>query len=204
MPSKTILLTRFEPFGGSDVNPSITASKKLDGKTINGYTVRVEEVPLRYKEIKEAIEGLMERYKPAAVICTGQSGKAVASLERVAINVADARIEYNCGAKPTDEPLEEDGPVAHFTRLPIKELYKRLQDVRLPSEVSNSAGTFGCNQIFYHLMHHVEESGLGIPAGFIHVPPLPEQAYEKKGPSMSAETTAKALEIVIQALIEQL
>lgn len=91
---------------------------------------------------------MIEKHKPAAVICTGQSGGAYVALERVAINVADARrVAYNCGAKPQDERLSEDGPAAYFTGLPVRRLLGRLREEKIPAEISNSAGTFGCNQI---------------------------------------------------------
>ena len=200
-----ILLTGFEPFGGSDVNPSILACRRLEGRTFNGYGVAVEEVPLRFREIRPRIEGLVERHKPAAVICTGQSSRACISLERVAINLADAsRIAYNCGAKPRDERIVEDGPAAYFTRLPLRTLLERLREAKIPAEISNTAGTFGCNQIFYLLMDYLERTGLDIPAGFIHVPSLPEQVLNKKLPSMSLELTARALEIVVETLSSQL
>jgi len=203
--TKIILLTGFEPFGGSDVNPSILACKRLDGRTFHGYKVRVEEIPLRFTEIKATIEGMIEKHKPAAVICTGQSGGAYVALERVAINVADARrVAYNCGAKPQDERLSEDGPAAYFTGLPIRRLLERLREEKIPAEISNSAGTFGCNQIFYHLMDYAARKRLNIPAGFIHVPPLPEQVHDKQMPSMALETTVRALEVVVDDLASSL
>jgi pyroglutamyl-peptidase len=204
MRSEKILLTGFEPFGGSDVNPSILACKPLDGRAFNGFTVVVEEIPLRYGKIRENIEGLIERHQPAAVACTGQSGRAFIALERVAINVADARIPYNCGARPRDERLRSDGPAAYFTGLPLRKLLDGLRKAKIPAEVSNSAGTFGCNQIFYHLMDYVERKGIDIPAGFIHVPPLPEQVIEKGTPSMTVDLITAALEKVVAILAAQL
>ncbi len=200
-PSKVILLTGFEPFGGSDVNPSLLACRKLEGTAFNGYTVHVGEIRLRFDEIRPRIEELVETYDPAAVISTGQSSRPYVSLERVAINVADAtRLAYNCGKKPRDEPLVDGGPAAYFSRLPLRELLEELNKAKIPEEISNTAGTFGCNQIFYHLMGFIERKGLDILAGFIHVPSLPEQTVESKLPSMSLDLTAKALEIVVETL----
>lgn len=203
-PEKKILLTGFEPFGGSDVNPSIHACRSLDRRELHGFTVVVEEIPLRYGEIRETIERLIEKVRPAAAVCTGQSGRAFIALERVAINVADARIPYNCGARPRDERLRPDGPAAYFTRLPLRKLLDGLREAKIPAEISNSAGTFGCNQIFFHLMDYVESKDLDIPAGFIHVPPLPEQVVEKGTPSMTVELIAQALEKVVSIMAAQL
>lgn len=193
----TILLTGFEPFGGSRVNPSIEACRRLEGRTFNGYGVAVEEMPLRYAEIRPRLLEAIERHSPAAVVCTGQSGAATIDVERVAINVADARIPYNCGEKPQDRIIVEEGSAAYFTRLPYRRLLKALEDAKVPCSLSNSAGTFGCNHLFYELMHHLSVNGIDMPAGFIHVPPLPEQVLERKTASMSLDTTVQGLEAVL-------
>ena len=197
---KTILFTGFEPFGGSKVNPSIEACRLIEGKSFNGVKVAVEEIPLRFSTINEALTEHIEKHSPQAVVCTGQSGRPVVSLERVAINVADARIPYNCGTQPRDQPIEADGPAAYFSTLPLRGLLESLQGAGIPSEISNTAGTFGCNQIFYHLMHHREAAGLEAPAGFIHVPPLPMQAVKRGSASMTVELTARALVVVAERL----
>lgn len=205
MVEKVILLTGFEPFGGSEVNPSILACRELEGKTYNGYRAVVEEIPLRYHEIKGLIEDHIERHKPAAVVCTGQGGAGGLSVERVAINVASARMPYNCGYKPLDEPLNSDGPVAYWTKLPFRELLEALKEAGVPSRLSNSAGTFGCNQIFYHLMDYLARESVDVPAGFIHVPMLPEQVLEKRNvASMSLDLIARGLEVVVEAISKQL
>ncbi len=192
--SKKILLTGFEPFGGSTVNPSISACRRLEGKRVDGFEIVVGEIPLRFHEIRSAIEEHIARLDPAAVICTGQSSRALISLERMAINVADARIPYNCGTHPVDECLNGEGPAAYFSALPLREILKAVKEAGVPVGISNSAGTFGCNQIFYHLMDYRSRLGLEIPAGFIHVPCLPEQAINKAKPSMSLNLIVEALE----------
>lgn len=201
---RTILLTGFEPFGGSDVNPSITACSRLEGRDYNGFKVVVEEIPLRFHEVRSTIEGLVERHKPAAVVCTGQSGSPSIAIERVAINMADARRPYNCGHQPEDEALNGDGPAAYFTRLPFRVLLDALKEAKIPATLSNSAGTYGCNQIFYHLMDYLAREGIEIPAGFIHVPSLPEQVIEKRKPSMTVELIAKALEVVVETITKNI
>lgn len=192
--SKKILLTGFEPFGDSTVNPSISACRRLEGKRVDGFEIVVEEIPLRFHEIRSAIEEHIARLDPAAVICTGQSSRALISLERVAINIADARIPYNCGTHPVDELLNGEGPAAYFSALPLREILGAVKEAGIPVGISNSAGTFGCNQIFYHLMDYRYRLGLEIPAGFIHVPCLPEQAINKAKPSMSLNLIVEALE----------
>lgn len=199
---RKVLLTGFEPFGGSHVNPSIEACRRLEGETVKGHRIMVEMIPLNYDEVKPCLLEALERHMPSAVICTGQSGVATINLERVAINVADARIPYNCGAQPVDKLIVEDGPVAYWSRLPLRSILKALKDSGIPSAISNSAGTFGCNHIFYELMHHLEEEKLNIPAGFIHVPSLPEQVVDRGTPSMSLETTVRALRIATEETVK--
>ena len=202
--SRKILLTGFEPFGESAVNPSIAACRSLEGKKVNGFEIVVEEIPLRFHEIRSAIEEHIARLDPAAVICTGQTGRASISLERVAINVADARIPYNCGTQPRDKRLNGEGPAAYFSGLPLRNIFEALKEAKVPAIISNSAGTFGCNQIFYHLMDHRSRLGLEIPAGFIHVPCLPEQAVNKEKPSMALDLTVKALETAVSTVASEI
>jgi pyroglutamyl-peptidase len=203
--TKVILLTGFEPFGGEKVNPSILACRRLNGKRYNGYMIKVEEVPLRFSEIRGTIEGNIKRHKPAAVISTGQGGGSWLNLEKFAINIADAtRVAYNCGKKPQDTPLVEGGPIAYFTGLPIRRLLEKVREGDIPAEISNSAGAFGCNQIFYHLMDYTTREKLDIPAGFIHVPKLPEQVVTTKEPHMSLDLITSGLEIVVKEVASAL
>ncbi len=197
---KTILLTGFEPFAGSHINPSIEACKPHDGKKYNDCIVKVAEIPLRYDEVKTSLTKAIENIKPAAIICTGQSGSGEIRLERVAINIADARIAYNCGTQPVDKIIVDDGPVAYFSTLPLRSMLKALIDAKIPTTISNSAGTFGCNHIFYELMQYNAEHKLDIPAGFIHVPSLPEQVIGKDRPSMALSLITEALGVVLENL----
>ena len=100
-----------------------------------------------------------------------------------------------------DELLNSEGPVGYFTRLPYRDLLDLLKEAGVPSRLSNSAGTYGCNQIFYHLMDYVAREGLEFQSGFIHVPSMPEQVLNRRGgASMSIELTAKGLGVVAKEL----
>ena len=201
---KTILLTGFEPFGGSHINPSIEACKPLEGKEHNGYKIKVVEIPLRFDEVRPSLVKAIEETEPSAILCTGQAGSSMIRLERVAINVADARIAYNCGKQPVDEPIVEDGPVAYFSTLPLRTMLAAIEKEKVPVEISNSAGTFGCNHIFYYLMHYLKENDLEIPGGFIHVPSLPEQAMKMQGLSMSLDLIVRALDTAVKVIVDSL
>ena len=196
----TILLTGYEAFGDFEVNPSIAACMELEGRVFNGYVVAVEEITMRFSGVKEAIEGALERYRPSAVVCTGVSGAgAVIAVERVAINVFSAGGGV-MGREAQDAAIREDGPVGYFTTLPYRKILEALKEKGVPSRLSNSAGTVGCNLVFYYLMDHLAREGLDIPAGFVHVPRLPEQALDGRSPSMSLKLSVRALEVVLDVL----
>lgn len=191
----TVLVTGFDPFGGSDVNPSWQAVQALHGRTVAGRRVVGAEVPTVFGASLRRLAELMEEHAPELVICTGQAGgRGSISLERVAINVNDARIPDNAGAKPIDTPVVEGGPDAYFTSLPIKAMLKALLDGGVNAEVSQTAGTFVCNHIFYGLMHTLAQPQWeGTRGGLVHVPWLPEQGQ----PSMRVDEIVAGLELGI-------
>ncbi|MFX1495823.1 MAG: pyroglutamyl-peptidase I [Promethearchaeota archaeon] len=211
--NKIIVLTGFEPFGYFQVNPSWEAAKAFENRRIGSFNIKSFKIPLIYKEIKHAITKIIDAENPAIIISLGQSYRPVISLEKVALNYADltdATVPYNCGTRPNDEILELNAPKAYFTKLPIRKILNKLQEQGIPAEISYTAGTFGCNQLFYTMMHKIQSEGPSTYAGFIHVPSLPSQAAklqrEKnlKIPSMNSETVIKAIEIAINVSIEGL
>jgi pyroglutamyl-peptidase len=210
---KLIVLTGFEPFAGFPLNPSWEAAKAFNDRGVGHFKVKSFQVPLRYKEIKATIEEIIDTQKPAIMIGLGQSYRPVISLEKIATNFADlteTSVLYNCGSRPEDETLEPEAPAAYFTTLPVREILGRMRDNAIPSEISYTAGTFGCNQLFFHMMHKIHIDGQDMPAGFIHVPSLPLQAAQlqeaKKGtiPCMELERIIKAIEIAVEVTVESM
>jgi pyroglutamyl-peptidase len=195
----TVLVTGFDPFGGSRTNPSWHAVHLLNGRVIAGRRVVGAEVPTVFGASLQRLDQLMEEYQPELVVCTGQAaGRAAISLERVAINVNDARIPDNAGAKPIDTAVIPGGPDAYFTKLPIKAMLQRLLDEAVHAEVSQTAGTFVCNHVFYGLMHMLAQPRWqGVRGGLIHVPWLPEQGQ----PSMRLEEIVRGLHIAIECAL---
>lgn len=198
-----ILITGFDPFGGDNVNPALEAIKSLQGQTIGSYEVISWEIPTVFGKSIECLVTTITDIKPKIVICVGQAGgRSDITVERIAINVNDARIADNEGQQPIDTPVVPGGPAAYWSTLPIKAMVKEMNDCGIPASVSHSAGTFVCNHVFYGLMHHLSTSGKAIRGGFIHIPLLPEQAVHHKGqPSMSLEKIVKGLEAGIGAAI---
>jgi pyroglutamyl-peptidase len=195
-----VLLTGFDPFGGQTVNPSWQAVQALHGRTVAGHVVVSAELPTVFGASMQAMRALLRQHKPTLVLATGQAGgRAAISLERVAINVNDARIPDNTGAQPIDTPVVAQAPAAYFTRLPIKAMLSSLLQKGIRAEVSQTAGTFVCNHVFYGLMHELESEPAfsGVRGGLVHVPWLPEQGH----PSMTLAQLTEGLEACIECAL---
>ncbi len=190
------LVTGFEPFDNDTVNPSSAALAHLPPR-IGALEVRTQVLPCVFGQALAVLRAAVAAAKPEIVLCVGLAGgRAELSLERVAINVDDARIPDNDGNRPIDAPVIAEGPPAYFSGLPIKAAVAELRRAGLPAAVSNSAGTFVCNHIFYGVMHLAAEQGFR--AGFLHVPYLPEQAARHPGaPSMALADIARGIEIIL-------
>lgn len=198
-----VLLTGFTPFGGEKINPSYEVIKGLKGK-YNKVDVFIKEIPTVFNQSIEILKDAIEDVNPDVVICVGQAGGRYGlSFERVAININDARIEDNAKQQPIDEVIVPEGQNAYFTSLPVKRLIKTLQSRGIPSELSNSAGTFVCNHLMYGLLEYIDRNNLDIKGGFIHVPFMHKQTIGKRNmPSLSQETMKKGFEIIIEKLPE--
>lgn len=195
-----ILLTGFDPFAGGSVNPSWQAVQALHGRRILGRRIVAAQLPTEFGTSLRALSTLLDQLRPELVICVGQAGgRSVISLERVAINVDDAPIPDNAGAQPVDAPVTPGAPVAYFSGLPIKALLAALQREGLNAAVSQTAGTFVCNHVFYGLMHAIAtHPGLRhTRGGFVHVPWLPEQG----APHMALDDVVSALRILVRAAL---
>ena len=181
-----ILLTGFEPFGGEPVNPSALIAQSLDGTLVDGVPIASRILPCTFAASLRELDAALHAHAPQLVLCLGQAaGRDGLSLERIAINVNDARIADNAGAQPIDEPVITDGPAAYWSTLPIKAISAGLCTAGISCGVSQSAGTFVCNHVFYGLMHRLNAQA-GVRGGFMHVPLMPEQAARHPGhPSMA-------------------
>ncbi|MCF5140825.1 pyroglutamyl-peptidase I [Pseudomonas sp. PA-6-1D] len=194
---KTLLLMGFEPFDQDSVNPSWEAVRQLDGMLLGeGVQIVARRLPCAFALVEECLAEWITQLRPAMVIATGLGpGRDSISMERVAINVNDARIPDNLGAQPVDTPVVVDGPAAYFSTLPIKAMVKALREAGVPAAVSQTAGTFVCNQVFYLLQHAL--AGTDVRSGFIHVPNLPEQVGTGLA-SMPLVTTLEGLRLAVQ------
>lgn len=183
-----ILLSGFDAFGGETINPSWEAVRALHGRRVGGHLVVTRQLPTEFAASLRQLKAVMRELKPAIVLGVGQAGgRAQLSLERVAINLQDARMPDNAGAQPIDEPVIADAPAAYFSTLPLKAMLAALHDAGVPAEISHSAGTYVCNHIAYAMLH-LAAARTGTRAGFIHIPYLPAQAARLQGCASMAQT----------------
>lgn len=213
-PSGRVLVTGFEPFDGHVLNVSWEVARALDGRLIGSadlsgsLQVIAAQVPCRFGRCIDEVNRLIDALSPLLVISLGQAeGRPDITIERVALNVRDARIPDNDGRQPIDEPVDASGPYAYPSRLPLRAMLNSLQADGHPVSLSNSAGTFVCNDLFYGLMHRLRRGP--VTGGFIHLPILPEQRRSERERSadrddaprsFSAQTPARSLEVQVAAL----
>ncbi|MDR2853174.1 MAG: pyroglutamyl-peptidase I [Burkholderiaceae bacterium] len=209
--SAPVLITGFEPFGGETINPSWEVAHRLDGWRCEGTGVRAVRLPCVIGAARDELNAAIDAVQPCCVIALGQAGgRGDITPERIAINIDDARIPDNAGAQPIDVPVIARGPAAYFSTLPIKAMVRALRTADIPASVSNSAGTFVCNHVFYALMHRLAQGqegrgGAGVQGGFVHVPYLPQQASRlgeaDAPPSLALEVMVRALRIMVRVAL---
>ena len=192
------LVTGFDAFGGDKINPSSLAIRQLKRK-LGGVAIHTTVLPTSYARSSIALRGAIHEVRPDIVLCVGQAGgRAELCLERIAINVQDARIKDNDGKQPVDRQVVRDGPAAHFATLPIKACVAEMRKAGLPAAVSNTAGTFVCNNVFYALMDMAARHPTPMRAGFLHIPYVAEQASRLGNvPSMALDDIVRGIEIVV-------
>lgn len=196
-----ILVTGFEPFDNEKINPAWEAVKKLPNN-LEDVEVLKFQIPTAFINSYEVLFKLIDENQPDAVLCIGQAGgRFDFTIERVAINIDDARIPDNNGFQPIDKPIFSDGENGLFSTLPIKAMVAELNKNNIPASVSNTAGTFVCNHIMYALLYYIKKHNLNIRGGFIHVPYIREQIINKKSiPYMELSTIVEALKISIKTI----
>ena len=191
---KKLLITGFDPFGGETVNPAWEAVKLLPD-TIGEYELCKLEIPTVFGLGAAAVLKAAAEIQPDVILCIGQAGgRAAVTPERIAVNIRDAKISDNAGNQPQGEFVDAAGPAAYFSTVPVDAMAQAIRDASLPGAVSNSAGTFVCNDTLYALLHHY--SGSDVKVGFFHVPYLPQQGC----PSLPLADTVRALEAAIKAI----
>jgi pyroglutamyl-peptidase len=190
------LVTGFDPFGGARMNASLEAVKRLPAR-IGALEIVTAELPTSYARSIPALKAAIMRAKPGIVLCVGEAGdRPLLSVERVAVNLRDARMPDNDGAAPVDTPVVRGGPAAYFSTLPVRAMVAALRAADLPAELSMSAGTFVCNHVFYGLMHAAATTRRNFRGGFLHVPSLSARA-------MALEDIVRGIEVVLEVAAQE-
>ena len=190
-----ILVTGFEAFDKSALNPSAEIVKALKGDDL-----ATAILPVVFGQASAQLRELIDLHKPTAVLCLGQAeGRSEMTPERIAINLDNARIADNAGNQPLEQRIIADGPDGHFSTLPIEKMVASMKAAGVPASISLSAGTFVCNHIFYVLQDYLKDSS--IKSGFMHVPLMDEQRREYPTlPTMPIRQMVAGVEIALNVL----
>lgn len=202
---RPLLVTGFEPFGSYDRNPSEMIARRLDGATVGFHPIAGLVLPVDASLAPNLLREAIERVRPAAVLSLGlANGRSGLAVERVGINVLDFPLPDNGSAQPVDEPVTPDGPAAYLTTLPVRAILDAWRSAGIPGYLSDTAGTFLCNQILYLGLHIASQAGY--PYGFIHLPSLPEQVAPAKRmePSMSLDLMIQGVVLALERTAEAL
>ncbi|OXM13472.1 pyroglutamyl-peptidase I [Paenibacillus herberti] len=205
-----LLVTGFEPFGGSRINPTEQLMASIQEESFAGTVIHPLLLPVNFIECGDRLTGAIDRLKPDAVICCGlAAGRTSVTPERIAVNIMDVPAEAlygdNSGARPQEEPIMDEGPDGLFSTLPIRRIVQELRQACIPSAISDTAGTFICNNTMYAALHHIQQNNLDILAGFVHFPASTEMALDKPGlPTLPQNMLHDALCITIRATLEEL
>jgi pyroglutamyl-peptidase len=199
-----VLISGFEPFGKMKINPTEELLKEAEKFEIEDVKISTILLPVNYDECAEELIKKMDDIQPDVVISCGlAAGRTAITPERIGINVKDTGsgdpYPDNKGNMPIDELIDDDGADGLFATLPNRLIEKMLKELDIPSAVSNSAGTFICNNTLYAVLNHIRKNNLDIKAGFIHFPASTEMsALNPSLPSLPQETMNKALKVIVE------
>lgn len=198
-----ILVTSFEPFGNENINPSYEVLKNISDHIAISEIIKMQVPTVFHLSINKVVEKI-QSINPDVILSLGQAGKRYEiSVERIAINIDDARIPDTIGQKPVDAIIDPEGDTAYFATIPVKKIVEEIKKEKIPASVSNTAGTYVCNHLMYGVLNYIHKNRLQIKAGFIHVPYLPEQVLDKPyTPFMSLDDMSKAISIALKVIIQ--
>ncbi|KMM36908.1 pyroglutamyl-peptidase I [Guptibacillus hwajinpoensis] len=196
-----LLLTGFEPFLENRHNPTEQIVLELDEEVVGEFEVISRVLPVDFERAAEMLIEYVDQCEPAAIMMLGLAAdRTKVTPERIAINVNDS-VEDNSGNAPVDQPIVKGGPAAYFSTLPIKKMTDALVENGIPAEVSNTAGTYLCNNVMYSVLYALEQKEMDIPAGFIHVPPTFEMTLHHSAHTGFPYTSIRdSIKLMIYAL----
>ncbi len=203
---KKVLLTGFEPFGGESINPALEVIKELAKEEIKNLEIITLQLPVVFRKAYEILIKNISEHSPDLILSIGQSGGSSAiAIEKIGINIKNAKLPDNEGNKPYNEQIVEEGPAAYFTTIDVNKSVINLKNAGIPAIISYSAGTYVCNDLIFGVLHYIYTTNNIRKYGFIHVPYLPKQVATKKqvAPSMSLSIIKEAVSILITTNLEE-
>ncbi|MEK5039785.1 pyroglutamyl-peptidase I [Sporosarcina sp. FSL K6-3457] len=198
---KTLLLTGFEPFLTYTVNPTMKIVEELHGTIIGNYKIHSEVLTVDFQSSGEQILKSIAKLQPDAVLSLGLAGgRYKMTPERIAINVKDGEPDNN-GHKPVDEVIQAEGQAGYLSTLPVRAMVNGLLEAGLPAEISDTAGTYLCNNVMYEALHYAATQRPTMKSGFLHIPASHELAIQHgRIPSWSHEDLKKGVAVCIGVL----
>jgi len=203
-----VLLTGFEAYGYTPINPAESVARALDGAVVGGVEIVSRIAPNTFFKCIDFVKAAIEEVQPELVVMMGEyGGRAMITVERLAQNLNDSTrygLVDNTGRSLQGGLTAADGPAAYYTTLPIRALVQAMREAGIPADISDAAGTFCCNHLMYGILHYLAQNESPIRAGWIHLPYLPSVAALEENlgaPSMSAETSTEGVRIGIEAAL---
>ena len=167
-----VLLTCFEPFGGSTTNVSTDVAQMFTTEK-SDWELSVVQLPVSFKRIRNVLSELIDNIKPDVILMLGQASKrANISIERIAVNLMGATTPDNDGFSPADQPIISGESIAFLSTFPLKQIVDQCKDENIKMDISNSAGLYVCNCAFYNALQLSKEKKLACKIGFIYLPKL--------------------------------
>ena len=191
-----VILTGFEPFGGSDVNSSWETAVRVGQLAPKDVKLEVVQLPVSFKRAGDAVREILDMKRPDVLIMLGQRGKGQSiDIERIAVNLMDSVNPDNDGYCPQDQTIQADGESAYFSNLPVKALRDALLQRNIPTKVSNSAGLYVCNSTYYNALNEIEKYSLQVKAVFVHLPKL-SQDFPVELLAESVKTIIERIQVI--------
>lgn len=206
---KKVLITGFDAFGNTPINPAQETVRAVDGTTVGGAKIVGRVVPSIFFKSIEVVKDAINEVEPDIVIMLGEyGGRSILTVERIAQNFNDSsryKLADNDGVVLQGKPTISGGPAAYYTTLPIRAMVKAMRETGIPSDISDTLGTNICNHLMYGVLHYIAVNNLAIRAGWIHLPHLPSVAALEQNlgaPSMSVDTSVTGVKAGVQAALE--
>lgn len=204
-----VLVSGFERYGTTPVNPAQGVAEALDGTEVEGATVIGLVAPSRWFDCIDVVAEAIDRTAPDLVVMLGEyGGRSMITVERIAQNFNDSaryRVADNSGRLLEGDLTDPDGPVAYWSTLPLRAMVLAMREAGIPADISDAPGTLMCNHLMYGVLRHVDTHGLAPRTGWLHLPHLPEVAaldHNLGAPSMSLATSTAGVRVALSAALE--